>query len=342
MRAFMATHPKFSDAGTGVHARFARAVALLLLPRQTSEETPGFCVFVQSDSLASDIEERVATPAPFLGNGNDPIIGNLWLVQTELKNAFGIDGPLPSHSALFQHIATVGLGSRAAIVVDARTQPWQPRFYPYGTDDAEFWIAIDLSDGPIPETQMKTTIDRFWNQGLRTPEAGRQSENPIWKNAATGIPNPRPEQRIQWRLRDTLIGAFPRRHIRAETRTDEGRGDIFVMADTTARSGTPAQSTDWVLELKVLCDMTSTGNSISDAKRKSDEALDKGVVQTIAYRAEQNGVQAALCCFEMRKTDEDDDACFATVISKAQENDVRLWRWCLFRDVNDARMSRYG
>jgi hypothetical protein len=342
LRAFMATHPDFRDAGTDVRARFARAIASLLVRRLPRGEPDGFCVFVQSDSLAADVDSRTVTPMPFLGTGNDEIVGSTWLVQAELKNAYRLDGSAPSHASLLDHLVTVGFGSRPTIIVDARSQPWQPRLYPYGASEPDLWIAIDLSDSPVPEANMKDTVDRFWNQGLRTPELARQSNVPIWINATQGVPHPRPEQRIQWRLRDTLIGAFPRRYIRAETRTEEGRSDIFIIADVAAMAGTPAQSTDWVLELKVLCDMTSTANAIADAKAKADEALEKGVVQAIGYRTVQNGVQAALCCFEMRSTDEDDETCFACIKAKAEQTRVRLWRWHLFRDVNDARMARYG
>ena len=200
-------------------------------------------------------------------------------------------------------------------------------------------MEIDLTARPIPRQHLHNTITRFWEQGLRTPELSRLSAQPVWENAAAGIPKPRPEQRIQSRLRDTLFGAYPRRSIRAEVRTEEGRADIFIVGDTTAHSGAPAQMTDWVLELKALCDKTSTGGHVGDQNARG--AVTKGVVQARAYRSTQNGVQAALCCFEMRASDEDDAQCFAHVNDEATTNGIELWRWVLYRSADDARMARY-
>lgn len=225
-------------------------------------------------------------------------------------------------------------------MVDGRSSDWAARLYPCGLHLLEFWIEIDLSEGPIPKENLHGTITRFWEQGLRTPELCRLGGAvSVWEKAPAGIPKPRPEQRIQSRLRDTLIGAYPTRLIRAEVRTEEGRADIFIIGDTTAYSGAPAQMTDWALELKALCDKTSTGGHLGPQITR--DAITKGVVQARAYRSTQNGVQAALCCFEMRAADEDDGQCFAHVKDEAEQHGVHLWRWYLYRSADAARMARY-
>jgi len=340
LRAFMATHPAFDDAGVTITARFGRAVARLLLRRLVASESFNFSIFLLSQSLAEDITGRNVAPARLLSNGNDPIGDAVWLVQAEIRNAYAVEDDLPDDAgAAFQRISDVGLGTHPAIVVDARSPDWAARLYPSGLDSAEFWIAIDLTAYPISKDHLRDTISRFWEQGLRTLELSRLSAQPVWENAADGIPNPRPEQRIQSRLRDTLFGAYPRRSIRAEIRTEEGRADIFIVGDITAHSGAPAQMTDWLLELKALCDRTNTGGHIGNQGAR--DAVTKGIVQARAYRSTQNGVQAALCCFEMRATEEDDAQCFAHVNDEATTNAIHLWRWVLYRSADDARMARY-
>jgi hypothetical protein len=340
LRAFMATHPAFDDAGVTITARFGRAVARLLLKRLVASETFNFSIFLLSESLADDVIERDTAPAPLLSNGNDRIGDAVWLVQAEIRNAYAVKDDLPEDAgSAFQRIRDTNFGTRPAIVVDARSSDWVARLYPSGIDFPDLWIEIDLAARPIPKEHLQNTITRFWEQGLRTPELSRLSAQPVWENAAAGMPKPRPEQRIQSRLRDTLFGAYPRRSIRAEVRTEEGRADIFIVGDTTAHSGAPAQMTDWVLELKALCDRTSTGGQVGD--REARDAMKKGVVQARAYRSTQNGVQAALCCFEMRGTEEDDAQCFDHVKDEATTHGIDLWRWVLYRSADDARMARY-
>ena len=336
----MATRPTFDDAGVAITARFGRAVARLLLKRHAAGEAFNLTVILLSESLAEDIDGRHALPAPLLSNGNDPLGDSIWLVQAEIRNAFAVKQSLSDPGGAFIWINEAGFGSRPAIVVDARSPDWAARLYPCGVHLVEFWIEIDLSEGPIPREHIQGTIARFWEQGLRTPELCRLGGAvSVWENASAGIPKPRPEQKIQARLRDTLIGAYPRRRIRAEVRTEEGRADIFIISDTTADSGAPAQMTDWALELKALCDKTSTGNHLGP--QETCNAITKGVVQARAYRSAQNGVNAALCCFEMRQADENDGQCFAHVKDHAEQHGIQLWRWFLYRSTDDARMDRY-
>lgn len=342
LKAFMADYPGFDDAGIGITARFARSVGKLVFTRSAKQEVAGIAVFLLSDSLAADQSSAATKPFPLLANGNDAIVGSVWLVQAELKNAIALDvAPVDANTAGVT-VALAGFSARAAVVVDARSQPWQARLYPMGFAESEVWLSMDLADGPISETVLKDALDRFWTQCVRTPTQANQMPHQLWKDSSTGVPMPRPEQRVQSRLRDTLVGAFPRRRVRAEVRTDEGRGDIFILADTTSIVGSPAQSTDWVLELKALCDMTSTGHKIPDQENRSRDAVQKGLIQAIAYRTDQNGVQAALCCYEMRKTDEDDATFFQHVKSPAASNAIRLWRWSVFRSDHDARSSRFA
>lgn len=342
LKAFMASHPRFEDAGVGIVARFARAAADLVFRRQPTGEAAGFSAIVLSDSVRVDAGRTGAENAPMLGNANDPVVGAVWIAQAELKSAARLVFSGSDAKDLFALLADSGLASKPVVLVDTRSIAWHARLYPEGIEDDDFWIAMDIAEGPISEAAIRETLDNFWRQCLRTPTLANTLEHRLWGDAGGGVPMPRPEQRVQARLRDTLVGAFTRRRIRSEVWTEEGRGDIFIIADTTAVSGTPAQSTDWVLELKALCDMTSTGNKIGDAEVRTKEAISKGVVQATSYRSAQNGVQAALCCYEMRSSDRDDASVFAHVANAAASQGVRLWRWVVFRSDNDARMKAHA
>ncbi len=336
----MATTPDFDDADIPAAARFSRAVADLLSKRQAAGEQFPLAVFLMSDSLAADVRERNTEHVPLLANGNDPIGARIWLAQAQVRNAYALATPLSDAAEAFQMVSTGGLSNRPAIVVDGRAATWHASLYPRGLAFPEMWLRMDLSDGPIAEADLKATIHRFWYQGLRTPDVARQSPIKIWKSAADGWPEQGPEGRLQGRLRDVLFGAYPRRKIRAEVKNEEGRADIFIVGHATAASGVPAQVTDWVLELKALCDKTTNGGNVDETTVRA--AVTKGVAQATLYRDTQNGVQAAVCCFDMRSTDEDDEACFAHVKTAAEAREVRLWRWPLFRAADDARMASFA
>jgi hypothetical protein len=143
---------------------------------------------------------------------------------------------------------------------------------------------------------------------------------------------------IQGRLLDVLKATFSCHGLRAEPVTEDGRADIIVYSKALSQASRPATITEWVLELKALCDMTSTGTKIGSGK--IPDAIRDGLEQVVAYRLRFNGENAAVCCYDMQKSDVGDEACFAHVTHEAASHKVELWRWYLYRDTKESRKAR--
>ena len=60
----------------------------------------------------------------------------------------------------------------------------------------------------------------------------------------------------------------------------------------------------------------------------------------MAYRLRLNALNAAVCCYDMRKDDEGDTACFAHIVTDAECGNVPLWRWYLFRSAGASRAAQ--
>ena len=327
-----------TEAGSSLITRFIRGVVRLITARQTRGERGQFAVFLQSDAVSEHVKKCHHVEVPLLANGADPVSDKVFLSSPNLRASFRLCLDWTDDTSLFSAIRGVGLGDVPALVVDFRGQVPIALFYRAGLDVPETAEEIALSGLPITTEKMKDALDHFYEASLRTPflitEAHGQR---VWKDARTGIPEPRPEERIQGRLVDLLRGAFPRHNLRAEPRTPDGRADIVVSRNTTSIDGLPAVVTEWVLELKALADMTSNGTPSS---ADIPEAVRSALEQALAYQTQLNGVRAAVCCYDMREDDEGDTACFAHIAAVAVTNQVPLWRWYLFRDTAASRGAR--
>jgi hypothetical protein len=100
----------------------------------------------------------------------------------------------------------------------------------------------------------------------------------------------------------------------------------------------PAVIHEWVLELKALCDMTSTGTSIGSGH--VPDTLLKGLEQVIGYKFHLHALNSALCCYDMLKDDAGDDYLFSPLAKDASTQSVQLWRWFLFRATNASRQAK--
>ena len=58
----------------------------------------------------------------------------------------------------------------------------------------------------------------------------------------------------------SLRGAFPRHDLRGEPVTEDGRADIVISRKSVTKGNLQAIINEWILELKALTDMTSTGS----------------------------------------------------------------------------------
>jgi hypothetical protein len=232
----------------------------------------------------------------------------------------------------------VGLGEVAALVVDFRGPAPIGRLYRFGLDAPEAYDDVSFDDAPISEAQMKAALDRFHAASLRTPLLVVEAHAPrVWKDSSKGIPEHRPEEKIQGRAIESLRGAFPRHDLRGEPITEDGRADIVISRKTVTKGNLQAVINEWILELKALTDMTSKGTK---STTKIPDAVRSGLEQAMAYRLRLSALNAAVCCYDMRKADEGDTACFAHIVSDAADGKVPLWRWFMYRSAAESRAAQ--
>lgn len=326
------------DAGASLIARFTRRVADLIGTRQAKGEHGDFAVFLQSDRVSVDAEKCKSIEVPLLSHGAEPVSNAVWLSSSNLGMTFRLCLNWSDAGTLYGAIRGVGLGTVPAVVVDFRGEAPMGRLYRNGLDATDIFDEVSFDDAPITEKQMKAALDRFHSASLRTPllvvEAHAQR---VWKDAGKGIPESRPEEKIQGRAIESLRGAFPRHDLRGEPVTEDGRADIVISKRSVTKANLQAVIHEWVLELKALTDMTSKGNkstgSIPDAVRS-------GLLQAKTYQCRLNALNAALCCYDMRKDDEGDIACFAHIADDAAVAKVPLWRWYLHRSAAASRAAQ--
>lgn len=327
------------DAGATSFARFCIHVVRLISKRSVSPEGGDFAVFLMTEAMQQDKETSHVTHMPFLENGNDQISDSCWLVSPTLKDAYRLTIPCQDQTTLFQNVVGAALGSLPSIILDRRGGAPIAYAYPRGLIDPQDKDQLVIEDRPITDQEMKAALDRFYDTTLRTPRASAEGHGlKIWKTASKGIPEHRPEERIQGRAVDQLRAKFPRRTLRAEPVTEDGRADIAMFAPVRSEDGHKSLRYDWVLELKALCDKTTTGNSVGKAKVIA--AVTSGLDQLISYREGLNANRGALCCYDMRAEDEGADACFSHIAVKAKVQDAPLWHWYLYRNTASSRKAK--
>lgn len=325
------------DAGSSLITKFIRRVAGLIATRQTRGETGQYAVFLQSDAVTEHLKKCNHVEVPLLVNGGDPVSDRIFLSSPNLMSSFRLCLKWTDQASLFRTIRNVGLGTVPALVVDFRATAPIGLFYRDGLNDTSSGEEIALDELPITPEQLKRALDRFYSASLRTPLLIRDANAAkVWNDSGKGIPESRPEEIIQGRLAESLKGAFPNHDARGEEETEEGRADIVLSRRTLSKNNEPASVKEWVLELKALADMTSTGKpSTADIPG----AVRKGLEQVVSYKTLNGGLRGAVCCYDMRVKDDGDTACFAHVAADANTHGIPLWRWYLYRSAGAARAS---
>lgn len=326
-------------AGASLTTRFSRRVSALVAARAGRGDSGEYSVFLQSEALFDDAQRCSHAEAPLLANGADAVVDKIWLSTASLSSSFELLLQWSDAASLFQALRDAGLGEVPAVVVDWRTGVPLGRLYRSGLIYHEDIEAIFFEAMPITRTQMKEVLDNFYERSLRTPALVVEGHaKRVWKEAAQGTPEHRPEEVIQGRLLEALKAVFARHDLRAEPVTEDGRADIVISMKTISANGLPAVVNEWVLELKALTDRTHTGNPVSPGNIPT--AIQGGLEQAVGYKTRLNALQAALCCYDMRASDAGDDACFAHIKDDASVHNVPLWRWYLFRSTAASRAAR--
>ena len=329
------------DAGADRTIRFLRKLSDLIARRWAVGEKGTGAVFLLAEKVTDEMKGRDGVSRPTLVNGNDPIMDCVWLVNAQVGNAYSLAMEWETGGSL-SVVVDAGLGHLPAVTIDFRdkSRPPQVLFFPDGCGDLDTMHTLHVGGQPIDEDTMKGTLDDFYENSLRTPMTVLAGHSPdrIWKDSRKGVPQPRPEESIEGMLLRHLKAVFPEHDPRAQNTTVDGYLDISIhYADRTVQ-GHPAKRCDWVLELKALADMT-TNDTTSSAN--VEDAVTKGVRQTIAYSMAENSIERALCVYDLRDVANDDEACFDHVREDSADNQIHLWRWRLMRSAEEGRKDRY-
>lgn len=325
------------DAGASSTVRAIRRVAPLIAKTPVAQDgSAKHAVFLISESLSEYKDKCDYVEEPLLSHGLVSLHDKVFLSSPNLMSAFHLLLSWSSPGSLFAEIRIKGLGSVPAIVVSFTEGGHKANFYRSGLNNAADGEPITLFETGITRQELKETLDRFYELSLRTPtQVNNANANRIWESAGTGVPRDHPEEIIQGRLADMLRGAFPRHDTRGEQVLAEGRADLVISRRTRTENGELATVNDWTLELKALTDMTSSGNRVNSSIRP---AVRKGLIQAISYKKLNNSQNAAVCCYDMRRADNGDDACFTPDFRGVAANrNIALWRWYLFRSAEQAR-----
>lgn len=326
------------EAGASLEVRFTRKVARLVVARILKNEEDGLAIFLQSKCLTKDAARHPGKLYPLLESGREPITGGVWLTNATFSATYRLDFPQAECGEWFEAITNAGYGHLPALLVDWQSGIPVGKLYSSGLRNLDEAAAVGFDGGPIAAQHLKSVLDRFHTDAFRSPNvvvAGHAER--IWNNPAKGVPVEKVETKIQRRLLDNLRGKFALQNVRAESENEDGRADLVIWRPVRTNFDEDGLVNEWVLELKALCDMTSTGKPKSDT---SATDVEDGLEQAIAYRTKLPANKAALCCYDMRQADGGDAQCFDGISAEAQANDVELWRWYLHRSARSSRRSR--
>lgn len=317
-------------AGASSNERFVRMVSNLVELRYEAGETAGRSVFLRSQTISGDIRERKTKALPFVCKGIDPVCSKVVISDAQLARAYSLD--FEADDDIFEVLEQEGLGSHPALIVDWRNPAPSVVFWPKGVAAADDPIEIYMSDHQITPEEMKSILDDFYEARLCTPQRIIEGHSQkVWEEASKGWPASRPEERIQGVLVTYLRGRL-KHDVLPEVPNKAGRLDVNIRAKAHKPNGDPVIEPLWTLELKALADMTSTGSSVGATV--IENGLNKGVKQAHQYRKAEHTKFAALCCYDMRKNNIDDATTFAPIRKEANDNQIHLWRWFLFRSSN--------
>lgn len=324
-------------AGGSLPTKFARRVNNLVTSRCSKGESGSFTLFLLSEDLHQTKTLCDHTEQPLLDHGNDPVGDHVFVTSVTLTSAFQLILKWDSIDKLFDLIGEIGLDDLPAIVVDWRGDRPIGKFYRDGLVEREAAEAIHFDDIPISTEAILEALKNF-REKIKTPGISIEAHGTrIWREAGKGVPESRPEERIQGRLVDALSAIFCGYNVRAETVTEEGRADVAIHRKTLSATGVTAFVCEWLLELKALCDMTSSG---SKSTADHTQAIEDGLYQAIAYKSNLGALKGALCCFDMRQTDVGDTASFEHIAHEANKHEILLWRGFLYRSAKASRDTR--
>lgn len=325
------------NAGASAVSRFVHRIARLVALREAAGECEGFAFFLMSGRSGEHGELCTGNTHPLLANGNEPILGSVWISTAPVGDARKVNIAASEAGDAFDALRSGPLGELPTVLIDWQTSPPTGSLYPKGVSNAEQMSLIDLTGNEISPAEMKSALDRFYHEALRSPQQMTEAGgHRIWQQASRGVPEENPEKRIQGRVMDALRMQFARHNVRGEHNSKEGRVDILIWSHSSDAAGKPTVRHDWLLELKALKEKTSSGKTDTTSAKS---AVQDGYDQAVRYRTTTAAIEAALCCFDLRKKDTGSKRLFSCIDKDASNSGIHLWRWFLYRSAKDLRSA---
>jgi hypothetical protein len=327
-----------SDAGLPLQIRFLIGVVRLIRIRQEKiaaepdtqhgEDLPA--VFFFSPQLPDSLEAFQLQRSPMLNNGLTPLGDRFWFVGPlgNYGRALDLQG-WSDDAEVFDRAGELGIDGLPAVLLDNRHDPVELRHFPKGLGDPEIAEVVSLGGRDISIEEVLGHVRRAHETNMKTPKLIPRDLK-LWENASKHRPVEQAEKRIQTILRIALAGAMPATVIHEEPNIPAGRIDLEIQE----YRGVGVVISHALLELKVLRSYGSTGKPVSAAE--VEEVITEGISQAAAYRDDHETKAAALCCFDMRKS-ESGEQCFAAVREPAEEKKVALGVYYLFASARRSR-----
>ena len=328
------------DAGVPDEIRFVAGVVRVLRNRDAELQQLGetedsdIAIFVLAPVPSTSHQE--STRIPMLDNGLTKVVGGLWFTAAAVVSAHYI--PLPSDTSdqiRFSYVVDdLELGTRPTLIFDPRPSVSQLRWYSNGLEEPDN-VELKPVYGDVRPIDVFEAIDRIYEDCLITPSGLPRGVN-LWQDARNYRPYEHAEALVQSHLKAGLGERFTYCTIRHEQTDVSGRTDLEI--EETNRDDPSTVTRHAILELKVLRSFRSTGTTVNESE--TQRWIEEGVEQTAVYRHEKAARWSALCCFDMRRRDENNEKCFDHVRSTAEKLDVRLKRWFIFASSLEYRNAQ--
>ena len=322
-----------SDEGVEEVIRFVRGVAQLVRRREAVDkghnDPPAISIFLLAPGPPRHLDFK---RDPLLHAGQTSLAGKVWCVNAPVRMGWATDLETTDADELFLTVTDrLELGDSPAIIVDPRLEVTQVHHYPNGLSDPDASVQVRLHTSDVDIVRLSDVVERIYDRHLKTPDAQPQA-NKLWKEPRGHRPHRLAEHRIQALLLPAFSVAWPTCRVWDEFAGTMGRADIHIAEHDPLDHCRLSHLA--VLELKVLRSFSETGTAYSESRNRT--TVEKGIKQAGAYREEHGHQVAALCCFDMRDEDTNEE-CFAPWRSLAEAKHVALRRWYLFATSGLAR-----
>lgn len=300
-----------------------RVVERRIARDEASADPAALGVFLLHPSeLPSPLGEE-SVHVPFLDQAKEQLTNRIWFTNEGINSARYVPIETALEAELIARLTDAGLGGIVAVVVDAREDDGELRFYPSGLDNLNDVRVLPIGRPVVTWPEVELELNRLVDVTLATPQRQVNGVS-TWKKASAGHAASNAEAVIQAIIRTALYIKYPSCRIEKEGVVDDGRFDLAISyLHPTSRD----RSLIGIIELKVLRHKNSAGNLVATAVNTS--AVADGYVQIASYAETEQPTWAALCCFDLRSEANASNACLLPIAAQANSDGIDLGYWRL-------------